>query len=37
MRSGPNSTRGVWQTDFSNPDIDYNDMTTFQLGAMVRF
>jgi len=28
---------GVWQTDFTNPDVAYNDMTTFQLGAMVRF
>lgn len=28
---------GLWKTQFSNPDINYNDMTTFQLGAMVRF
>jgi len=28
---------GFWQTQFDNPDIDYNDMTTFQAGAMVRF
>jgi hypothetical protein len=28
---------GFTQADFSNPDVDYNDMSVFQLGAMVRF